>query len=119
MSPETPDPLFMIVFCSIWIPLWGGIGVYLFFKGFREIKYKRIIQDIPTSKINTGAVGTNVEIHGFVTAQRDQLVTAPLSGKTCVLYKIEIQKWVEDDDGPGDWHTIDHYFFRQRILFGR
>jgi hypothetical protein len=70
-----------------------GLGLYFFFAGFRELKSKRIIQNIPTSKINTGAVGTNVEVTGRIVCAKDQIVRAPISGRPCAFYSIEIQRW--------------------------
>ncbi|MGP0630494.1 hypothetical protein ACTRW9_12345 [Nitrospina sp. 32_T5] len=64
------------------------------------MKVKRTIQNTPTSKINTGAVGTNVEVKGRVIAEKDKLVRGPISGKPCAIYHIEIQKW--DKDGEAD-----------------
>jgi len=70
-----------------------GLGIYFFFAGFRELKSKRVIQNIPTSKINTGAVGTNVEVTGRIVCEQDQIVQAPISGRSCAFYSIEIQRW--------------------------
>ena len=49
------------------------MGVVWFFKGFKELKTKRTIQNIPTSKIETGAVGTNVEIKGNIVAEKEKM----------------------------------------------
>jgi len=70
-----------------------GLGIYFFFAGFKELKSKRIIQNIPTSKINTGAVGTNVEVTGRIVCEKEQIVQAPISGRPCAFYSIEIQRW--------------------------
>jgi hypothetical protein len=78
-----------------------GLGVYFFFAGFRELKSKRIIQNIPTSKINTGAVGTNVEVTGRIVCERDQIVHAPISGRPCAFYSIEIQRWKRNRSNRG------------------
>jgi hypothetical protein len=67
------------------------MGVVWFYKGFKELKIKRTIQNIPTSKINTGAVGTDVEIKGNIIAEKERMVTAPISGQQCAIYHIEIQ----------------------------
>ena len=67
------------------------MGVVWFFKGFKELKIKRTVQNIPTSKINTGAVGTDVEIKGNIIAEKERLVTALISGQQCAIYHIEIQ----------------------------
>ena len=82
-------------------------GIALFLKGFKELKSKRTIQNIPTSKISTGAVGTNVEISGAIVVEDSHLETAPISGKKCVLYHIQIE---ESGYGNNSWEIIDEYF---------
>ena len=77
------------------------VGIYLFFAGFKELKSKRIIQNIPTSKINTGAVGTNVEVTGRIVSEKDQIVQAPISGRPCAFYSIEIQRWERNRSNRG------------------
>ncbi len=78
-----------------------GLGIYFFFAGFRELKSKRILQNIPTSKINTGAVGTNVEVTGRIVCEKDQIVHAPISGRPCAFYSIEIQRWERNRSNRG------------------
>ena len=85
------------------------MGVVWFFKGFKELKVKRTIQNIPTSKINTGAVGTDVEIKGNIIAEKDKLVSAPISGKQCALYHIEIQQERRRKNSTY-WQTIDQFY---------
>ena len=85
------------------------MGVVWFVRGFKELKIKRTIQNIPTSKINTGAVGTDVEIKGNIVAEQDRLVTAPISEQSCVLYHIEIQEERRRKNSTY-WHTIDTYY---------
>jgi hypothetical protein len=103
-----------------------GLGIYFFFAGFRELKSKRILQNIPTSKINTGAVGTNVEVTGRIVCEKDQIVKAPISGRPCAFYSIEIQRWEKDRNyrgisignrsrssssyNRGHWVTIDSFY---------
>jgi hypothetical protein len=78
-----------------------GIGIYFFFAGFKELKSKRILQNIPTSKINTGAVGTNVEVTGKIVSEKNQIVDAPISGRPCAFYSIEIQRWERNRSNRG------------------
>ncbi|MDH3256746.1 MAG: hypothetical protein OEM27_03945 [Nitrospinota bacterium] len=85
------------------------MGVVWFFKGFKELKIKRTIQNIPTSKINTGAVGTDVEIKGNIIAEKEKLVTAPISGQACAIYHIEIQVERRRKDNTY-WVTIDRFY---------
>jgi hypothetical protein len=100
-----------------------GLGIYFFFAGFRELKSKRIIQNIPTSKINTGAVGTNVEVTGRIICEKDQIVQAPISGRSCAFYSIEIQRWERNRSyrgsslgstrtgfNRGRWVTVESFY---------
>ncbi len=85
-------------------------GIVSFITGFRELKVKRTIQNTPTCKINTGAIGTNVEVKGFILVEKEKLVTAPISRKQCALYNLEIQKYRRNQYSPDDWYTIDSFF---------
>jgi hypothetical protein len=85
------------------------MGVVWFIKGFKELKTKRTIQNIPTSKIKTGAVGTDVEIKGNIIAEKDRMVVAPISGQQCVIYHIEIQVERRRKNNTY-WATVDQFY---------
>lgn len=85
------------------------MGVVWFLKGFKELKIKRTIQNIPTSKINTGAVGTNVEIKGNIIVEKERLVNAPISGQQCAIFNLEIQVERRRKDHTY-WATIDQFY---------
>ena len=71
--------------------LWVFIpGVIYFVKGFRDFSKKRLIENIPTSKIRSLALGP-VEVCGIVVPARGVL-TAPYSGEKCVYYKWKAEK---------------------------
>ena len=95
-----------LVFYSV---LCIGGGLYLFYSGFRELKIKRTIENIPTSKINTGAVGSNVEIKGPIDSEVQNLIHAPLSGRDCLFFSIEIQEEVRTKDSSY-WKTLDQFY---------
>jgi len=84
-------------------------GVYWFFTGFRTLKSSRTIQNIPTSRISTGAVGTYVEIKGNILQDGEQNLRGPISGQTCAYYSIEIQKLVQSKD-HSHWKTLDQFY---------
>jgi len=96
----------------------SGFGVLFIFKGFIELKAKRTVQDIPTSKIATGAVGTNVEIIGRVISSQNKLLSSPLTNTPCVFYAIKILISVDEneqliyfgDRAEKGWRAIDIYF---------
>jgi len=94
--------------------LWAGIlgvggGITWFMQGFRELKSSRTIQNIPTSRIMTGAVGTNVEIKGKVLVPGDNVLRAPISGQTCAFFSIEIQRLVRSKD-RSYWKKVDQIY---------
>ncbi|MGV7222451.1 MAG: hypothetical protein ACQ9MH_13080 [Nitrospinales bacterium] len=84
-------------------------GLSLYYSGFKELKSKRTIQDIPTSKIATGSVGTNVEIKGKIYTENDLLKDGPISNLPCAFYSLEIQKLVKTKDSS-HWKSIDHIY---------
>ncbi|HOL21362.1 MAG TPA: hypothetical protein PLQ41_00710 [bacterium] len=94
------------------ILLWSTIGffagIYLFLNGFRRLWEKRLIQNIPTSKIRSIAMG-QVEIQG--TAIADVLLTGPYTKSPCVFFHIieehlvrtkDSARWVKDLDVKSD-----------------
>ena len=86
-----------------------GIGTHLFYLGFKELKTKRIIENIPTSKISTGVVGSHVEIKGQIDEKVQKPSHAPLSGEPCLFFSIEIQEEVKSEKNT-HWKTIDKFF---------
>jgi hypothetical protein len=59
-------------------------GFILFFTGFRRLNLKRIVEDMPISKIISMAPGL-VKIRGKVLPEK--MITAPFSKRACVFYK--------------------------------
>jgi len=84
-------------------------GIYFFFYGFRRLWQKRLIQNIPTSKIRSIAMGP-VEINGI--ALPDVPLKGPYTKVPCVFFHIieehfEISKesrggWVKDLEAKSD-----------------
>lgn len=66
-------------------------GIYLFFKGFLKLWEKRLIENIPTSKVRSIAMGL-VELQG--TAVPDVLLAGPYTKSPCVFYHIIIERFV-------------------------
>ncbi len=70
-----------------------GFGLYLFYRSLKQHKLRRRIQDTGTSKIASAALGESVEIHGKVISDPDHLITSPLSGKPCVAFLWNLEKY--------------------------
>lgn len=66
-------------------------GIYLFFSGFRKLWAKRLIQNIPTSKIRSIAMGL-VEINGI--AEPHTFLIGPYTKAHCVFYHILVERLV-------------------------
>lgn len=84
----------------------GGIGLggYLFVQGFRWMRQKRLIENVPTSKIRSLAMGL-VEINGTVRPREKKLLTSPLLEKPCVYYTYRIQQY-RSSGKSGRWVTL-------------
>ena len=96
---------FVAAVCGIFL------GAKSFFGGIRDWKFRRKTQDIPTCKINTGAVGTDVEVKGYAIAEKEKRVKAPITGKDCVLYHLEIQMYIPGGrHSAGSWDTLDSFY---------
>lgn len=77
-------------------------GCVLFGYGFRLWHRKRLIEDVPTAKVRSMALG-RVEIFGQ--AREKHLLTAPLTGQPCAFYRYR----VEEEVGSGRhrrWRTV-------------
>lgn len=66
-------------------------GIFLFFKGFILLKKKRLIENLPTSKIRSLAMGL-VEIFGAVVPAEKMILKSPFSNKDCVYYGYTVEE---------------------------
>ncbi len=71
--------------------IFGAIaGVYLFYRGFRMLQRKRLIENTPSSKIRSAAMGL-VEVSGLATGP--YTIIAPLTGRQCYLHRTVAWEW--------------------------
>ena len=76
---------------GIVIALIGAIaGVYVFYRGFRLLQRKRLIQNTPASKIRSAAMGL-VEIGGL--AAGPYTMMAPITGVPCYYFHTTAWQW--------------------------
>lgn len=64
-----------------------GVGPWLYWRGFRTLRTRRLIANTPTARIRSMAMGL-VEINGEVEPR--STVSAPFSGKACVYWEVDI-----------------------------
>jgi hypothetical protein len=62
-------------------------GPWLFAQGFRDLRVKRLIQNTPTARIRSMAMGL-VEISG--TVEPRSILTAPFSARPCAYWELDI-----------------------------
>ena len=79
------------------------MGVALFFQGFSKFNLSRLIENLPTSKIRSLAMGL-VEVKGEVQKHK-KLLHAPLTNLECVYYDMSIMRYQKKGKGSG-WVTI-------------
>ncbi len=69
---------------GIWIWLLGiGVGVYLFYRGFRLLARRRLIVNTPTARVRSAPIGL-VELSGL--AVGPYTMAAPITDKRCYYY---------------------------------
>lgn len=85
----------MMLSSSVSFPWWwlvagAGTGVFLFYRGFRLLQRKRLIEDTPASKIRSAAMGP-VEVSGL--AVGPYTIQAPITGMPCFCYRTLVWQW--------------------------
>ncbi len=73
------------------MPLYATLallgGLYLFFVGFRDLRRLRLIENTPTARIRSMAMGL-VEVNGAIESRSN--VFAPFSNRPCAYWQVEI-----------------------------
>jgi hypothetical protein len=77
-------------------------GVFLFFQGFRMLRFKRLILNTPLSKIHSASIGL-VEVTG--TPVGPQVLSAPITGDPCYYYRARAWQW-EESGKDSKWRQV-------------
>jgi hypothetical protein len=64
-----------------------GFGPVMFARSFRDLKLRRLIENTPTARIRSLAMGL-VELNGEVLP--NSMLNAPFSGRSCAFWEIDI-----------------------------
>ena len=62
-------------------------GPFWFLNGFQAFRRKRLIENTPTARIRSMAMGL-VEVNGMVAARSS--VTGPFSGRACAMWQVDV-----------------------------
>ena len=79
-------------------------GIILLIWGLSSFKMKRLIENTPTSKIRSIAMGL-VEIYGEVEPLKDNILKSPFSNNDCVYYKYKVEE-LRQSGKSTTWVTI-------------
>lgn len=80
-----------------------GAGVFAFAHGFRVLRLQRLIQDTPTARVRSLAMGL-VELQGALRGR--SRTSAPFTSRECVWWEVELQTLRESNKGLKRWHTV-------------
>ncbi|MHC4731985.1 MAG: GIDE domain-containing protein, partial [Planctomycetota bacterium] len=106
----------------ILLAVTGLLALGLLWWGFRSLKRKRLIENVPTSKVKGVFLGLN-EVKGR--AHRDEPFTSYLAQTHCVYYRYEVkERWettetYTDSEGRSQtrtssgWKTVSSHEERQ------
>lgn len=64
-----------------------GAGPWIFFRAFRDLRTRRLIENTPTARVRSMAMGL-VEISGQVVPRSEHM--APFSGRPCAYWEVDI-----------------------------
>ena len=72
---------------SMFAAMGAIAGPFLLAGGFRDLRLKRLIQNTPTSRIRSIAMGLS-EVNGVIGCR--SMVSAPFSGRPCACWNVDI-----------------------------
>jgi hypothetical protein len=87
---------------EFWAAVGACAGVYLFFRGFRMLRFKRLILNTPFSKVRSASMGL-VEIGGM--AKGPHTIPAAITGEPCYLYTARVWK-LRQNGKDREWDLV-------------
>jgi hypothetical protein len=86
----------------VWPVIGACAGVYLFYRGFRMLRRKRLILNTPTSKVRSAAMGL-VEVNGL--AVGPYVMNAPITGLPCYYHRSIAWQWKQSGKSKS-WQKV-------------
>lgn len=81
-----------------------GAGIFFFFRGLLSLRDKRLVENMPTSKVRSLAMGL-VEIFGQVLPAERMVMKSPFSNRDCVYYRYTVEE-LRSSGKNSHWVTI-------------
>ena len=78
------------------------VGLYLFYRGFRLLAQRRLIENTPASKIRSASVGL-VELSGL--AEGPRTIQSPITSLNCYFYRSLVWEWIQSGKS-GHWQKV-------------
>lgn len=90
------------------LAIWASIGLaggpLWFLHGFQAFRRKRLIENTPTARIRSMAMGL-VEVNGHVSPRSEMI--APFSGRACAYWEIDVSTGsAARNGGRGSWRVV-------------
>jgi len=89
---------------------WGflifpaAITLFCLWAFVRYLRFARLIEDTPTSKIRSAAQGFT-ELEGRAVLVAKSILASPLSGKACIWYRFKVERKIETGKSTS-WRTV-------------
>ncbi len=93
----------------LYAAIGAGFGAWAFFKGFQILRNKRLVENTPTSKCRSVALGL-AEVQGKATG--DTWFTSPLAEVRCYCTQLKIERY-EKRGKSSSWVTVHE---RQQMI---
>lgn len=87
---------------TVYFIAFFSFGIWSFFWGFKRLRRRRLIENIPTSTIRGLALGL-VELTGR--AKKENLFKSPFTNTDCVLYRYTVERY-EQRGKSSRWVTV-------------
>jgi E3 ubiquitin ligase len=85
-----------------WSAIGAAVGVYLFFRGFRMLQFKRLVLNTPLSKVRSASMGL-VELSGM--AVGPDTIPAGITGDPCYYYRATAWE-LEQSGSSREWKQV-------------
>ena len=83
---RSSDPSGLLILCAIGF----GVGITIFFYGFRLLQRRRLVLDTALSKIRSASMGI-VEVSGLAVGPYTMI--APITARPCYYYRTLVWEW--------------------------
>ena len=85
-----------------WSLVGAAVGIFLFFRGFKMLQLKRLIQNTPTSKVRSASMGL-VELSGMPVGPNT--IPAGITGDACFYYRATAWERVQSGNNS-EWKRV-------------